>query len=136
MAIASIEYSTTGTVIGTVSATDPDSGDSATYALIEDAGGRFAIDATSGEITVLDSALLDHEAASSHDILVQVTDSGGLTYSEWFTITVGDVDTAPGDEVIYGDAGDNLLIGTSGNDTINGLAGNDTLEGGAGGRAS
>ena len=37
----------------------------------------------------------DHEAASNHDITVQVTDNGGLTYSESFTITVGDTNNKP-----------------------------------------
>ena len=34
--------------------------------------------------------------ASSHDITVQVTDSGGLTYAESFAITVGDVNEGAG----------------------------------------
>ena len=38
-----------------------------------------------------DGSLLDFESATSHDVTVRVTDSGGLTYSETFTINVGDV---------------------------------------------
>src|SRR5207253_9088947 len=39
----------------------------------------FAIDATSGVITVANGSLLDYEAATSHAVTVRVTDQGGLT---------------------------------------------------------
>ena len=48
-----------------------------TYALLDDAGGRFAIGgAGNNEIVVADGSLLHHEAQSSHDVTVQVTDAG------------------------------------------------------------
>src|SRR5262249_43033381 len=37
------ENSPAGTVIGTLTASDPDAGDSSTFALVDNAGGRFAI---------------------------------------------------------------------------------------------
>ena len=91
------ENAANGTSVGTVSVTDPDAGDSASYALTDDAGGRFAIDSTTGEITVADGSLLDFEAATSHDVTVRVTDSGGLAHSETFTINLGDVNERPTD---------------------------------------
>ena len=51
------------TVVGTVAASDPD-GDGLTFALTDDAGGRFAIDA-SGPIRVADGTLLDFEIATA-----------------------------------------------------------------------
>ncbi|MBZ2169515.1 DUF4347 domain-containing protein, partial [Marinobacter sp. F4216] len=85
-----------GTVVGTLSTIDPDIGDSFTYTLLDNAGGRFDIDPVSGEITVLDASLIDYQTATSHAITVQVTDSGGLTYSEIFTIeVVDDTNAAP-----------------------------------------
>ena len=83
----------TGTVAGTVTGTDADAGDTLTYSLVDDAGGRFAIDGGSGELTV--AAGLDHEAADSHDVTVRVTDAAGASYDETFTINVGDVNEAP-----------------------------------------
>ena len=83
----------TGTVVGTVTGTDADAGDTLTYSLVDDAGGRFAIDGGSGELTV--AAGLDHEAADSHDVTVRVTDAAGASYDETFTINVGDVNEAP-----------------------------------------
>ncbi len=62
------------------------------YKLTDDAGGRFTIDSDAGEITVADSSLLDYETATSYDITVQVTNSGGTSYSETMTITLNDVD--------------------------------------------
>ncbi len=68
------ENAAAGTVVGTVSATDVDTGDTFSYALTDDAGGRFAIDAATGQITVANGSLLDAETSQSHDITVQVTD--------------------------------------------------------------
>src|SRR5205814_1935484 len=72
------ENSANGTVVGTLHTTDPDAGTVLTYALLDDAGGRFAIDANTGVITVADGTLLDFETTSSHNISVRVTDQGGL----------------------------------------------------------
>ncbi|MFN3231367.1 MAG: cadherin domain-containing protein [Alphaproteobacteria bacterium] len=91
------ENSANDTVVGTASTTDPNTGDSHTYSLTNDAGGRFAINATSGEVTVADGSLLDYETATSHQITVRSTDQGGLTYDEAFNITLTDVAEAPTD---------------------------------------
>ena len=89
------ENAANGTVVGIVSGIDPDSGDTKTYSFTDSAGGRFAINSTTGEITVADGTLLDYEAATSHTVTVRVTDSGGLTYDETFTINLTDVNEAP-----------------------------------------
>src|SRR5207302_664976 len=65
------------------------------YALTDNAGGRFAIDATSGVITVANGSLLDYEAATSHAVTVRVTDQGGLTTTQTFALAVTDVNEAP-----------------------------------------
>jgi len=85
------ENAVNGTVVGTASGVDPDTGETFTYALTNDAGGRFAIDANTGEITVADGSLLNFEAAMSHDITIRVTDSDGLTYDETKAITLNDL---------------------------------------------
>jgi hypothetical protein len=58
--------------------------------LTDSAGGRFAIDGSTGVLTVANGALLNYEAATSHVITVRVTDAGGLTYDKSFTITLTD----------------------------------------------
>jgi VCBS repeat-containing protein len=121
------ENALNGTLVGiTAFATDPD-GDTVTYSLTDDAGGRFAIDGASGVVSVADGTLLDHESASSHSITVLATSSGG-TSSQGFTINIADVDP----ENAVGNGGANSLIGGAGADTLSGLAGNDTLVGGGG----
>ena len=84
------ENSSNGTVVGALTATDP--GDTSTFTLLDNAGGRFAI---SGGNLVVNGAL-DFELTGSHQVTVRVTDSASQTYDETFTINVTDVnDVAP-----------------------------------------
>jgi len=87
-----------GTSLATFTRTDADSGDTASYSLVNNAGGRFSIDASTGVLRATSTAL-DFESATSHQITVRVTDSGGLTYDENFTVTVTNVNEAPSDIV-------------------------------------
>jgi VCBS repeat-containing protein len=89
------ENAANGTVVGTVSGADPDSGDTKTYSFTDSAGGRFSINSSTGVITVADGNLLNYESATSHSVTVRVTDSGGLTYDEVFTINVTNVNEVP-----------------------------------------
>src|SRR3989440_697559 len=90
-------FKANGTVVAQVAGHDPDTahGDVLSYALTDNAGGRFAIDATSGVITVANGSLLDYEAATSHAVTVRVTDQGGLTTTQTFALAVTDVNEAP-----------------------------------------
>ena len=96
------ENSANGTVVGTMHTTDPDAGTVLTYTLVDNAGGRFAIDAETGVITVADGTLLDFETASSHGISVRVTDQGGLSFDKNFTIQVLNIPEPPVDETLSG----------------------------------
>ncbi|MBK9306290.1 MAG: DUF4347 domain-containing protein [Nitrospira sp.] len=89
-----VERAVNGSLVGTVSGTDPDAGDTTTYSLTDTAGGRFAIDPTTGVLTVADGRLLNYEAATTHTVTVRVTDHGGLSYDETFTIQVSNVNEA------------------------------------------
>ena len=91
------EGAVAGTVVGiTALATDADAtSNGVIYSLSDNAGGRFAIDAVTGVVTVADGSLLDFEAEAAHDITVLATSEDGSTASETFTVTVTDVaDTA------------------------------------------
>ncbi|MBF9231854.1 cadherin domain-containing protein [Microvirga sp. BT350] len=120
------EAEKTGTVVGDLSAVDPNSGDAFTYAILDDAGGRFGI--KDNKLVVADGLKLDYEQAKSHTIKVQVKDKAGATFEKTFTINVTDVDP----ENIVGSAGDDQFVGGIGKDSFNGGAGNDTLSGGLG----
>jgi hypothetical protein len=89
------ENAANGTVVGTITGTDPDSGDTKSYSFTDSAGGRFAVNSSTGVITVADGTLLNYEAATSHTVTVRVTDSGGLTYDETFTINLTNVNETP-----------------------------------------
>src|SRR5262245_48110726 len=97
-----LENAANGTVVGSLTTTDPDAplGDTATYTLLDNAGGRFALSGT--DIVVADTNLID--TGASHDILVRVTDAKGAFREEIFTITVTPVNDAPvaGDDAAAG----------------------------------
>jgi len=90
------ENSDIGTVVGTLSATDAD-GDTLTYSLTDDAGGKFALVTESGLTKLVVSGPLDFETAASHGVSVKVTDGNGGEAVEIFTIGVTDVDETPPD---------------------------------------
>ena len=79
-------------VVRVTDVVDPDAGDTSTFSLVDDAGGRFVIDPATGVVTVASGADLNYEAAASHNITVRVTDGAGASYDELVTITVLDVD--------------------------------------------
>ncbi len=88
------EIAANGTVVGvTANASDADATTNAvTYSLTDNAGGRFAVDANTGDVTVADGTLLDREMAASHSITVRATSADGSTADSIFTINVNDVD--------------------------------------------
>ncbi|MGE3992160.1 Ig-like domain-containing protein [Pseudorhodoplanes sp.] len=83
-----------GTEVGiTALATDADvTNNTVTYSLLDDAGGRFAIDATTGVVTVANGSLIDSESNASFDITVHAESSDGSFSDENFTIAVNDLD--------------------------------------------
>jgi hypothetical protein len=64
------ENATTGTVVGTVSGTDADVGETKRYSLTDTEEGRFASNATTGQLTVADGSLLNYERARSRTVTV------------------------------------------------------------------
>jgi ELWxxDGT repeat protein len=80
-----------GTVVGTLSAVDPDAGGSQSFTLLNTAGGQFAI--SGGRLVT--AVPLDFEAGPTRTIRVRATDQGGLTFDKDFVIRVADVDEGP-----------------------------------------
>ena len=146
------ENSAIGTVVGNLSAVDPDSGDTFTYSLIDNPGNLFAID---GNHLVVHNAI-DYEAAASYEITIRVSDFVSNTFDKVFTINVTDVpgvsiEGTSGDDVIdathtvdaqplptiepdtiNGYAGNDTIAALGGNDIVTGGAGNDSIDGGDG----
>ena len=87
------EDAATGTAVGTVSATDPDEGDSVAYSITAGNGeGRFSIGGSGGSITVAGS--LDYETTLSYTLTVQATDGDSGTATATVKISVTDVSEA------------------------------------------
>ncbi|MEM8750169.1 MAG: tandem-95 repeat protein [Pseudomonadota bacterium] len=87
------EGAAAGTRVATLTAVDPDSGGTFTFAMLDDPSGFFEI--SGNEIRVASGAMIDFETASSHVVDVEVQDSGGASYSELITIVVTDNNEAP-----------------------------------------
>lgn len=129
------ELAANGTVIGTLSAVDPNAGDAFSYALIGNSGDRFEI--RGNTLVVKDGFRLDFEQAPSQQVAIRVTDSGGATVAKTFTIRVNDVSPertvgTSANDVFVGGAGNDALGGGLGSDRLAGGFGNDRLSGGAG----
>ena len=86
------ENASVGTVITTLSAVDPDSGDTKTYSIV---GADTNFEIVGDELRVKATATLDYETTPSYSITLRVTDSGGLTRDELVTIQVIDTNEDP-----------------------------------------
>jgi len=124
-----------GTSAGTISAFDVD-GDTVTYALTDDAGGRFAIDADTGVLSVANIALFDFANVDEYQISAIATDSLGASGPETdLIVTLGRVlaGATNGDDRLTARSDRNWYIsGLGGNDTLVGRLGNDHMMGGLG----
>ncbi len=92
---ASVAENSVAAVVGTLSTTDQDDGDTTAYTLISDPSSKFEI--SSSQLKLKAGQSLDYETQSSYGISIRVTDSGSLTYDEAFTITVTDGNDDPTD---------------------------------------
>jgi hypothetical protein len=103
-----------GTVVGTLTFEDPDTGDTAAYALVSGAGStdNTSFSVSSNELRTV--APLDYESKASCSVRIRATDQSGLWYEESFTIGVNDVNAAPTDLSLSTNAvQENLPAGTT-----------------------
>lgn len=87
------EDAANGSVVGTVVATDPE-GDTLTFART---GGStaFAINSSSGQVTVADNTLLDFETNPAPTFVVTALDTGGQSDTATITVNLTDVNDPP-----------------------------------------
>ena len=106
------ENAVAGTSAGLVAASDPDAGDTLSYAITAgNAGGEFAINNSTGEVTT--TTALDYEATDSYGFTVTVTDAGGLTDTALITVDVTNVNEAPAAVGASGSVAENSAVGTT-----------------------
>ena len=110
-----------GTAVGiTASANDADATNNAiTYSLDDDAGGLFAIDGSTGVITVY--AALDFETATSHIVTVRATSADGSFATQSFTIQVTDVNETGVTAISDADATADFVLENAANGTAVGV---------------
>ena len=84
-----------GAVVGSLSAVDPDAGDTHAFTLVTGTGGSDNSSFSISGSSLRTAAVLDHEATPTRSIRVRATDSGGLFVEKQLTITVTDVDDPP-----------------------------------------
>ena len=94
------ENSANGTSVGTVTSSDPDAGQTVTYAITGgNTGGAFQINSSTGEITVADANDVDFETNPSFSLTVEATDNGSpaLSGSNTIAVNLTNVNEAPTD---------------------------------------
>ena len=85
------ENSANGTAVGTVAASDPN-GDTLSYSITAgNTSGAFTINASTGALTVANSAALDYETTPQFSLTVRVADPGGLSDTAIISIALNDV---------------------------------------------
>ena len=81
------------TIVGLVTASDPDAGDTLTYSITAgNDSGVFAINPSTGEIIVADNSALDFETTPQYMLTVQVEDTGTPVLADTATVTVNVTD--------------------------------------------
>jgi hypothetical protein len=109
-----------GTPVGIITFSSDPEGGAITYSLSNSAGGRFAIDSTTGRITVANSASL---TAGSYQVTAVVSD-GDLSASRSFTIDVAAAGTGGSQFRVNGTvAGRQQALGDHGGSAIAALSG-------------
>jgi cyclophilin family peptidyl-prolyl cis-trans isomerase len=83
-----VEKKVSGTVVGTLSTTDPDVGDTFTYSLVNGDGSTDNASFSISGNTLKTAASFDRALKSSYSIRVRSTDAAGLSTETTFTINV------------------------------------------------
>jgi hypothetical protein len=91
----SIDENKPGAIVGNLTASDPNNGDTVTFTLSGIDNAYFEIN--DSKLKLKNTVSADYEKKTSYSITITATDSGGLSVSKIFTIYVTDVNEAPTD---------------------------------------
>jgi Ca2+-binding RTX toxin-like protein len=139
---AAVSVAENTAAVTTVTATEPDVGQTLSYSISGGAdAGKFTIDTSTGALSFVTAPNFelptDADGNKVYDVTVQVSDGNGDTDTQAIAVTVENVigstvnGTSQG-QTLTGTGEEDLLYGMGGNDNLRGLAGNDYLDGGAG----
>ncbi len=88
--------SANGTVVGSVIASDPDAGNTLSYSITGgNTGSAFSINASTGALSVSNSAAVKYATTPTFALTVRVTDNGGLFATATITVNVNAPVTPP-----------------------------------------
>lgn len=112
---AIVENATSGTVVGSLSTVDPDSGDNHTYEILfaqsESGANNFTI--VGDQLRVASGADIDFESDNAIRVAIRATDSGGLSVDRSFTIQVANQSITDIAVLAGGTVVENATSGTS-----------------------
>jgi RHS repeat-associated protein len=91
------ENQAAGTVVGTLTTTDPDAGNTFTYLLVSGTGSDDNASFTLDGASLKTASSFNYEAKSSYSIRLRTTDNYAGTFEKQFTINVNNVNEAPTD---------------------------------------
>ena len=93
LSAATVTENTPDTMVGSLSATDADAGETFIYSIVPGAdAAQFAIEGSTLKVGAMG---LDFEAGATRRVTVRATDQGGLSFDEIFAINVTNVNEAP-----------------------------------------
>ena len=105
-----LENEPVGTIVGGLSTTDPDAGDTFTYTLVAGAGstdnGLFSISGSD----LLTGVAFNYEVQSNYSIRVQSTDQGLLFTQRVFAVAIVDVNETPAFLGLEASGGSNVVL--------------------------
>jgi hypothetical protein len=91
-----VENATVNTVVGTISATDPDNNQTLSYSITGgNTNNTFSINASTGVLAVQNSAALNYEAIQQFALQIKVADQGDLYAVATITVNVQNVNEQP-----------------------------------------
>jgi len=89
LSATAIDENAAGAVIGDLTTSDVDAGDTHTYTLSGTDAESFEV--VNGQLKLKDSVTADYETQSSYSVTVTATDSGSLTTTQDFTVNVNNL---------------------------------------------
>ncbi|WP_137907984.1 DUF4347 domain-containing protein, partial [Dolichospermum planctonicum] len=102
-----------GTVVGNLTTTDPDTGNTFTYSLVTGNGATDNSFFTISGNQLRTNAVFDFEAKNSYSVRLRTTDQGGLFFERQLTIGVSNVNDAPTNLTLStSTVAENQIIGT------------------------
>ncbi|SKB11541.1 Secreted protein containing Cellulosome anchoring protein (fragment) [Planktothrix sp. PCC 11201] len=124
-------------IVGTLTSTDLDVGDTFTYSLVTGTGDtdNTAFTLVGDQLKI--NASPDFETKSSYSIRLKTTDAAGLTFEKALTVNINNlneklVSLTPNNDIFNGTASADQIDALAGSDRIYGEGGNDTIDGGEG----